>query len=216
MMIDIVATLQAEEARLTAEIEGSAAYRQREAVRTSIQTLAPVYSIPSLAPVQTETKTWTEGITFGFGPLPTLSTEAQTSPARRPGSKASVVGNAAFTYLRGLGSRVQSQVIVTELASQGITLNGKKPSAVLASILSHDERFNNRIDGRGKGYGLALWATEDKQEAVAGAEVHRPGPEAATSQSFALNEGAEHTDSVEGDEPPPPFEETPKDPAWDI
>jgi hypothetical protein len=82
-----------------------------------------------------------------------------------PGSRTSVITNAAAEYLRQKGSRATSGEILKELTDRGIQVGGKDPSKVTSSYLSHSPLFNNIP---GQGYGLAEWpqTTETTQRST--------------------------------------------------
>ena len=63
--------------------------------------------------------------------------------------------------MRSDGKRMSSGEVLRAVVAEGITVNGKKPSAVVASVLSHDARFINGADGRGVGYGLREWSAQN-------------------------------------------------------
>jgi hypothetical protein len=84
-----------------------------------------------------------------------------------PGSRTSVITNAAAEYLRQKGSRATSGEILKELTDRGIEVGGKDPSKVTSSYLSHSPLFNNVP---GQGYGLAEWPTVTPQRSMAAKE----------------------------------------------
>jgi hypothetical protein len=93
-------------------------------------------------------------------------TQTETAPkttivrAGKAGSQSSAVLTATEDFLKQRGSRAFSGEILEALIAKGIEVAGNKPSAVVASYLSHSSRFNNV---RGQGYGLVEWS-EQKTE----------------------------------------------------
>lgn len=80
-------------------------------------------------------------------------TQARVAAPRR-GSKTQQILSATAEYLRFKGARAQSGELVEMLGRNGIDVGGKKPSATLASYLSHSGQFDNKPR---EGYGLKEW-----------------------------------------------------------
>jgi hypothetical protein len=76
--------------------------------------------------------------------------------SHKSGSMSSTVSEVAAEFLQQKGSRASSGEIFEVLRAKGIDIPGTKPTAVVASYLSHSARFDN-IRGQG-GYGLAEWS----------------------------------------------------------
>ena len=83
--------------------------------------------------------------------------------ASRPGSRASQVADAAAKWFASHGQRAQSLEIMKALQREGFEFSGAKPTAALASILSHSDLFDNV---RGEGYGLRVWSGGDTEVSV--------------------------------------------------
>ena len=62
--------------------------------------------------------------------------------------------------MRQYGKRLTSSDVVSVALKQGVELSSQKPQSVVASILSHNELFDNGFDHRGIGYGLKEWLGE--------------------------------------------------------
>lgn len=103
---------------------------------------------------------------------------------RRAGSRSAQIEAAAAAWFRQHGKRAQSLEIMRALEQQGFEFTGAKPTAALASVLSHSALFNNV---RGEGYGLAEWPMHTTGEATTSLDVtsqDRPdGEEPAQSDS---------------------------------
>jgi len=85
----------------------------------------------------------------------TPTTNAVVVRSQRPGSLSSLILDTTADFLRSKGSRAASGEILKTLNARGIEVPGKKPTAVVASYLSHSPRFDNiRDEG---GYGLPEW-----------------------------------------------------------
>lgn len=89
-------------------------------------------------------------------PLPTAAVASLTPPSirrrgSRAGSQAEAIRDGAEKYLRQKGARASSGEIYEALRLQGVNVVGKKPTAVVASYLSHSATF----DCTSEGYGLA-------------------------------------------------------------
>jgi hypothetical protein len=82
--------------------------------------------------------------------------------SHRPGSLSSAVLRATEDFLRCKGSRAPSGEILEALNAKGIEVPGQKPTAVVASYLSHSTQFDNV---RGQGYGLTEWQSQTKAPA---------------------------------------------------
>jgi hypothetical protein len=88
-------------------------------------------------------------------PLPMASIAPQTPPSikrrgSRAGSQAEAIREGTAQFLRQKGARATSGEIYEALRLEGINVVGKKPSAVVASYLSHSDMF----DCTSEGYGL--------------------------------------------------------------
>lgn len=83
------------------------------------------------------------------------ATKPQSAKPTRSGSFSAKVEAAAYEWLKIRGRRAQSPELIEAMRAQGLQFSGSKPTAVLASILSHSEKFDNV---RGEGYGLSEWS----------------------------------------------------------
>lgn len=148
--------LEMEVGRLEAELRQHPTFRKLEAVRGSLKALNSAYG-GVMADVLTDADA---------RPAPSVTkaenrTDASAVPVRRVGSVSGVVGDLAEAWFDSTGRRAKSPAIVEFVASQGIRIRGRKPTGVVASILSHDGRFDNAADRHGVGYGLKAWAKQD-------------------------------------------------------
>ncbi len=102
----------------------------------------------------------------------------------RPGSKASLVEAAAERWFSRVQRRAQSLEIMRALEAEGLEFKGEKPTAALASILSHSDRFDNV---RGEGYGLRAWsqsvAARQSTQSIDSATTGRAEPQTAAPES---------------------------------
>jgi hypothetical protein len=149
MVPDFVKSLQAEEARLVAELQRSPLYQRLEAVREALSKLQYVYAEVTAA--------------VGF------EATVESSPVSRRGRQPSMAGtvtNTALEVFEQTGKRVTSGEILDILRKRGVQLDNPKPQAQIASIMSHDPRFKNASDGRGTGYGLAAWSEPEAAPAA--------------------------------------------------
>jgi len=144
MVPDFVKSLQAEEARLLAELQRSPVYKQLEAVREALGKLQYAYATVS-------------GVGTCLADATVVSGNPVSRRSRQP-SMAGTVTNTALELFAQTGRRVTSGQILDILRQRGEQLNNPKPQAQIASIMSHDPRFKNASDGRGTGYGLAAWS----------------------------------------------------------
>jgi hypothetical protein len=67
----------------------------------------------------------------------------------RAGSQAAAIRDGAAQYLREKGTRASSGEIYEALRLRGVNIVGQKPSAVVASYLSHSDMFDCTSDGYG-------------------------------------------------------------------
>lgn len=90
-------------------------------------------------------------------PDPSSQQPAPIQRMSRPGSRASEITEATAKWFstRQPGQRAQSLEIMRVLQARGFTFVGTKPTAALASVLSHSDLFDNV---RGEGYGLKSWS----------------------------------------------------------
>ena len=202
MVPNFYPAMKAEEDRLEAELSRLPTYRRLKALRSAMRALADAYAVAHTdePPPRRETSA------SDSAPPPTFASEDQGGKAsvtvRRPGSMASIVGDAAEAWFRSTGRRAKSMAIVQALAAQGIPIRGQKPSGVVASILSNDERFDNAFDRRGLGYGLKDWAAHDAA-AEAGDGIQPPSgeqPETASASIVTPDDDGEHADAELGAE----------------
>jgi hypothetical protein len=142
---NIIAALTEEEAKLQAELNANATFRRLEAVRSALQTLKEAYTS-----------------TASSQPHRVFISHPSVERGRQPNSITSQILRVAESALRESGQRMSSGQILRAAEQAGVTVNGKKPSAVVASVLSHDGRFVNRADRRGSGYGLREWSAQNE------------------------------------------------------
>ncbi len=151
MVPDFVKSLQAEEARLLAELQRSPVYQRLEVVREALHKLQYAYATVS-----------------GVGTIQADATVVNGPVSRRgrQGSMAGTVTSTAMGLFEQTGKRVTSGEILDILRKRGVQLDNPKPQAQIASIMSHDPRFKNGTDGRGTGYGLAAWSEAEAASAA--------------------------------------------------
>lgn len=187
MIPEFVKSLQAEEARLEAELKLSPLYRQLEAVRESLHQLMSAYAADATQQVGTLPVTLRV-------PAPVGGASEVGQPVvrgqLRPDSMSSIVSQVAYDHFRETGKRAKSSQILMFLETRGIKIRNKKPTAQIASILSHNALFDNAGDGHGSGYGLREWSN-----LISGDPARRPG--VVPSRAEPLGEG-EATDPGEG------------------
>jgi len=166
--------LEDEDARLSVELERDSqyqrtiailnqipAYRQRVAVRDSIQSLRIAYAYQSAAIVRT------------VSPTEIVRTKAVIlHKGSRENSISNLVSTAMEKQFRETGKRAGSAAALSHVTQLGIRISNKKPQNQVASILSHDPRFDNKSDAHGVGYGLAEWSAPDS-----GREISEPEKE---------------------------------------
>lgn len=145
-----ILTLQAEEARLEAELKREPLYRRLEAVREALLRLKSAYDASSVATTPTVADMVIEP--------PPGQVVIVRERSERPGSMASLVTSTAMKLFRETGKRAKSSEIVEVLRKNGTEFSGQKPQAQVASILSHYPLFDNTGDSHGAGYGLREWS----------------------------------------------------------
>lgn len=139
---DFLAPLQAEASRLEGELQRLPIYRRLEAVRASIRALTDAYADPQTY----------EGANSAGG-------EKEAGQRQeRSGSLTGKVWRTAEAAMRTTNRRVKSSDVLQMLNDAGVELRGTKPQAVVASILSHHDKFDNKFDSHGAGYGLKEWS----------------------------------------------------------
>jgi len=178
---DILAPLLAEQARLEDELRHIPVFRRLEAIRTSIASLRAAYGEP--AADKTPTNPMSQ---------PVIAIRKRFAG----GVTARVIG-IAEAAMRSTGRRYRSPEILKMALQEGVSVKGAKPVAVISSILSHDELFDNAFDGRGQGYGLREWTQKvvpvhEENEPSSGSAV---GPDAADEGLAPPNSALEHSNS---------------------
>jgi hypothetical protein len=141
---NILSPLLAEEARLEGELRRLPVYLQLEAVRSSIASLKAVYGQPA----QTHNRTT---------PAPV------SGKLKNPDSITSRVVQIAASAMRTRQKRVKSSEVLGIALREGIEIASSKPQSVVASILSHEQMFDNKFDDHGAGYGLREWTPEQPE-----------------------------------------------------
>jgi hypothetical protein len=141
---DILRSAKAEEQRLLAIIREHPIFQRLEAIRRVISLYeSPVVPLRPDAP-------------------PPLAPEGRRGT--RAGSQAEAIRQAAIAYLREKGERASSSELYAALSLKGVVVVGKKPNAVVASYLSHSDKFTAV---RGEGYGLPEWDNPQNPESEA-------------------------------------------------
>lgn len=155
--------------RLRAKLEALPEYRQLQAVEAVIRAYEAIdASVQILKDVEREIS-------------PTRRASSSTNRALTGhGKKSGPIIDAAEKYLEEKGMRAQSGEIARVLMQQGVAITGKSPSAVVSSYLSHNDRFTNEDDERGKGYGLRRWGALSNPS---------PSEEATSAPGFPLQQG---------------------------
>jgi hypothetical protein len=143
---DIMSPLLAEETRLETELKLNPVFRRLEAVRASIRGLREAYGLVAEPPRVDAPKESAGG--------------AAPTRARRPDSITRRVVEIAESAMRLSDKRQTSGQVYDMAIAQGVVISGVKPPSVVASILSHERKFDNRYDDHGSGYGLREWTPE--------------------------------------------------------
>lgn len=149
--MDVIATLQMEEARLEEAMRALPVYRQLEAVRAALGPLMAAYGHTNGEPYKND-------VTTGHGMLPSTASSRGSQTAGTTATTKRI----AEAEMRRTGQRLPSTALLPLLIAQGIVVSGKNPQAVVASALSADKKmFDNKRDARGVGYGLVEWSAAD-------------------------------------------------------
>lgn len=161
-------------------MRASPEFRRLEAVRNSIKALAEAYGTGSVPA--------TNDVVAQPTPKPPIPTWRGGS---RPSSVASNVVKIAEEAMRTTGKRLNSREVYELVVQHGVVVDGKKPSSVVSSILSHRELFVNTYDDRGSGYGLREWSDPVAHKENEPSSSHAVGSDAA-------DVGAHNTPSASG------------------
>lgn len=166
--LSVFKALEDEDVRLSSELERDPeyqrtmaalyqipTYRRRMAVRDSIHSLRIAYGHQDIT---TGNIISSEGIT--------RSTAVFSRKGSRENSITNRVSTAMEKQFRETGKRVGSAAVLSHVTELGIKISNKKPQNQVASILSHDPRFDNKSDDRGVGYGLVEWSTTDPGQEI--------------------------------------------------
>ena len=136
MSDEFLTAAKAKEAQLRKQLEADPVYQQWTSIQKFIAEYAAI-TPPVLKPVAPLSGNLTKIAKYG-----------------RQGSVTATCIEASESFLRHLGKRAMTTVILTELLRQGIVPNSLSAST-LASYLSTSALFDNV---RGEGYGLVEWS----------------------------------------------------------
>lgn len=139
MTHELLHAARAEEQALEAQLAGLPVFQRLQAVRRIIE----LYANGSTEPVR--------------------AVALKPSPHGQGKSQTAIILAAAVAHLRESGKRATSGALVRALAEKGVQVGGKKPSATLASYLSHSALFDNVA---GEGYGLKDWGPAPGDEKI--------------------------------------------------
>ncbi|WGF90819.1 hypothetical protein [Marinivivus vitaminiproducens] len=137
MSKDLIACARTEALRLRRELEATPAFRRLHALEQLLAAYGEAVTPEAM------------GVSGGA--------DRAYSASRQPRNQSTTTARAiqgAADYLRQIQRRAQSLEIMQYLEAQGLEFRGKKPTTVVASILSHSDLFDNV---RGEGYGLREW-----------------------------------------------------------
>ncbi len=162
---DLFQSLDSEESRLQSEVDRDPACQRLFAQ------LAQVPSYKKLLAVQTSKRALRAAYGQEMSDAPEIKKSehvqrgnGSTSPKNpRVDSISYKVRVAAQKFFQTTGTRAGSGAVLRYVTEQGIAITNKKPQNQVASILSHDELFDNRGDERGVGYGLREWTVEREE-----------------------------------------------------
>jgi hypothetical protein len=181
---DLLSPLFAERSRLETELRQVPVFRQLEAVNSAIAAIKSAYE-------ESE-------------PPALIAQPSEMHASRRqPGSTTSRVVQVAVETMQSTNRRYKSSEVLELARKAGVEVSGTKPHSVVASILSHDDRFDNRYDHRGNGYGLREWVVTDNFSHVTAIATkenepssgHAVGSDTADEGAPPPNSASDHSNS---------------------